>query len=46
MVAMIVRPGSSFDGRKLFEHAVRDLPAYARPLFVRLQVTDEDFSLS
>ncbi|XP_037548118.1 long-chain fatty acid transport protein 6 [Nematolebias whitei] len=44
MVAMIVRPGSSFDGRKLFEHAVRDLPAYARPLFVRLQEVMETTS--
>ncbi|XP_034048557.1 long-chain fatty acid transport protein 6 [Thalassophryne amazonica] len=37
MAAMIVKPGSSFDGEKLFEHVVRDLPAYARPLFIRLQ---------
>lgn len=38
MAAVIIRPGSTFDGRKLFEHAVRDLPAYARPLFIRIQV--------
>ncbi|TKS84009.1 Long-chain fatty acid transport protein 6 [Collichthys lucidus] len=37
MAAMIVRPGLTFDGRKLFEHVIRDLPAYARPLFIRLQ---------
>ncbi|KAE8284707.1 Long-chain fatty acid transport protein 6 [Larimichthys crocea] len=37
MAAMIVRPGLTFDGRKLFEHVMRDLPAYARPLFIRLQ---------
>ncbi|XP_017289526.1 long-chain fatty acid transport protein 6 [Kryptolebias marmoratus] len=37
MAALIVRPDLSFDGEKLFEHAVRDLPAYARPLFIRLQ---------
>ncbi|XP_028273646.1 long-chain fatty acid transport protein 6 [Parambassis ranga] len=37
MAAMIIRPGHKFDGKTLFEHATRDLPAYARPLFVRLQ---------
>ncbi|CAN9504724.1 unnamed protein product [Ophioblennius macclurei] len=37
MAAVIVRPDMAFDGKKLFEHAVRDLPAYARPLFIRLQ---------
>ncbi|XP_070780260.1 long-chain fatty acid transport protein 6 [Enoplosus armatus] len=37
MAAMIVRPGLAFSGGKLFEHVMRDLPAYARPLFVRLQ---------
>ncbi|KAL3041280.1 hypothetical protein OYC64_019473 [Pagothenia borchgrevinki] len=37
MAAMIIRPGFSFDGIKLFEHVMRDLPAYARPLFIRLQ---------
>lgn len=36
MAALIVWPGLSFDGKKLFEHTVKDLPAYARPLFVRL----------
>lgn len=39
---MIVRPGLMFDGNKLFEHVVRDLPAYARPLFIRLQVRSRD----
>uniref|UniRef100_A0A1A8P804 long-chain-fatty-acid--CoA ligase n=1 Tax=Nothobranchius rachovii TaxID=451742 RepID=A0A1A8P804_9TELE len=37
MAALIVRPGLTFDGKKLFEHSVRDLPAYARPIFIRLQ---------
>uniref|UniRef100_A0A1A8LDM3 long-chain-fatty-acid--CoA ligase n=2 Tax=Nothobranchius pienaari TaxID=704102 RepID=A0A1A8LDM3_9TELE len=37
MAALIVRPGLKFDGKKLFEHSVRDLPAYARPIFIRLQ---------
>ncbi|KAM4532020.1 long-chain fatty acid transport protein 6 isoform 2-T2 [Fundulus diaphanus] len=37
MAALILRPGLRFDGKKLFEHANRDLPTYARPLFVRLQ---------
>lgn len=39
MAAVILRPGAAFDGKKLFEHARRDLPAYARPLFIRLQVS-------
>lgn len=39
MAAVITRPGSSFDGKKLFEHAMSDLPVYARPLFIRLQVS-------
>ncbi|XP_041825272.1 long-chain fatty acid transport protein 6 [Melanotaenia boesemani] len=37
MAALIVRSGLTFEGKKLFDHAVRDLPAYARPLFIRLQ---------
>ncbi|XP_078127895.1 long-chain fatty acid transport protein 6 [Sander vitreus] len=37
MAAMIVRPGHTFDGKKLFEHVMREIPAYARPLFIRLQ---------
>nr|XP_033502659.1 long-chain fatty acid transport protein 6 isoform X1 [Epinephelus lanceolatus] len=37
MAAMITRPGCMFDGKKLFEHVVRDIPAYARPLFIRHQ---------
>lgn len=39
MASVIARPGSTFDGKKLFERATRDLPMYARPLFIRLQVT-------
>lgn len=42
MAAMIVRPGLTFNGKKLFHTVVRDLPAYARPLFIRLQVTNRD----
>ncbi|KAM8872969.1 long-chain fatty acid transport protein 6 [Synchiropus picturatus] len=41
MAAMIVRSGFKFDGKKLFEHVERDLPSYARPLFIRLQETME-----
>ncbi|CAL8276576.1 unnamed protein product [Merluccius merluccius] len=37
MAAVIVRPGHAFDGKELFEHIVRDLPAYARPVFIRIQ---------
>lgn len=45
MAALTVRPQLTFDGHKLFEHALRDLPPYARPLFVRIQVTDLFLSL-
>ena len=38
MAAVIIRPGLMFDGKKLFEHVVRDLPAYAYPRFIRIQV--------
>ncbi|KAI1905153.1 hypothetical protein AGOR_G00013210 [Albula goreensis] len=41
MAAVIVRPGCMFDGKKLFEHALRDLPSYARPLFIRIQESME-----
>ncbi|XP_037339906.2 long-chain fatty acid transport protein 6 [Pungitius pungitius] len=37
MAAVIVRAGMAFDGEKLFEHVTRDIPPYARPLFIRLQ---------
>ncbi|XP_054467932.1 long-chain fatty acid transport protein 6 [Anoplopoma fimbria] len=37
MAAVIVRPGLVFDGKKLFDHVMKDIPAYARPLFIRLQ---------
>ncbi|XP_077398884.1 long-chain fatty acid transport protein 6 [Vanacampus margaritifer] len=41
MAAMIVRPGFMFDGNTFFEHVVKELPTYARPLFIRLQVVME-----
>ncbi|XP_055010156.1 long-chain fatty acid transport protein 6 [Boleophthalmus pectinirostris] len=41
MAAVIVRPDHTFDGEKLFECVVRDLPGYARPLFIRLQLEME-----
>ncbi|XP_019937961.2 long-chain fatty acid transport protein 6 [Paralichthys olivaceus] len=37
MASVIIRPGLMFDGKKLFEHVVRDLPAYAHPRFIRIQ---------
>ncbi|KAM4615527.1 long-chain fatty acid transport protein 6 [Polymixia lowei] len=37
MAAVIVRPGHTFDGEKLFDHILKHLPAYARPIFIRLQ---------
>nr|XP_061836713.1 long-chain fatty acid transport protein 6 [Nerophis lumbriciformis] len=44
MAAMILRPGLTFDGNKLFKHVVTDLPTYAQPLFIRLQVVMETTS--
>ncbi|XP_068609491.1 long-chain fatty acid transport protein 6 [Brachionichthys hirsutus] len=41
MAAVIVRPGFTFHGKVMFEHVTRDLPAYARPLFIRLQTVME-----
>ncbi|XP_063066611.1 long-chain fatty acid transport protein 6 [Engraulis encrasicolus] len=41
MAAIILRPDFSFDGKKMFDHAVRDLPPYARPLFIRIQESME-----
>lgn len=41
MAAIILRPDSIFDGNKLFDYIVRELPAYARPLFIRLQESME-----
>ncbi len=38
MAAVIVRPEFTFDGKKLFNHVLKELPSYARPLFIRLQV--------
>ncbi|KAF7655367.1 hypothetical protein LDENG_00057120 [Lucifuga dentata] len=37
MAAMVIGQGLVFDGKKLYEHVEKDLPAYARPLFIRLQ---------
>ncbi|XP_049594632.1 long-chain fatty acid transport protein 6 isoform X2 [Syngnathus scovelli] len=41
MAAMIVKPGFMFDGNTLFKHVVMELPTYARPVFLRLQVVME-----
>ncbi|XP_019718379.1 long-chain fatty acid transport protein 6 [Hippocampus comes] len=41
MAAIILRPGFMFDGSKFFQHVVMELPTYARPLFIRLQVVME-----
>ncbi|KAM6986460.1 long-chain fatty acid transport protein 6 [Aplochiton taeniatus] len=37
MAAIIVRPGYVFDGKKMFDHILSELPGYARPLFIRIQ---------
>lgn len=44
MAAVIVRPECTFDGKKLFDLVVRELPSYARPFFIRLQESIETTS--
>ncbi|KAL4617665.1 long-chain fatty acid transport protein 6 [Arapaima gigas] len=41
MAAIIMRPDHSFEGKKLFQHVLNHLPAYSRPLFIRVQETME-----
>lgn len=41
MAAVIVRPECTFDGKKLFDIVLKELPSYARPLFIRLQESME-----
>ncbi|XP_077099541.1 long-chain fatty acid transport protein 6 [Siphateles boraxobius] len=41
MAAVIVRPECTFDGKKLFNIVLKELPSYARPLFIRLQESME-----
>ncbi|KAI7793088.1 long-chain fatty acid transport protein 6 [Triplophysa rosa] len=41
MAAVVLRPECTFDGRKLFDLVMRELPSYARPLFIRLQESME-----
>ncbi|KAJ8392735.1 hypothetical protein AAFF_G00072190 [Aldrovandia affinis] len=41
MASVIVRPDYEFDGKKLFDHILSDLPSYARPLFLRIQESME-----
>ena len=36
MVALSLAPGSHFSPERFYEHVMRELPAYAAPLFVRL----------
>ena len=46
MAAVIVRLGHEFDGKALFQHVVADLPAYARPVFIRIQVRTRPYNLT
>lgn len=39
MAALVLRPGCRLDGAGLYRHVVELLPPYARPRFLRLQVT-------
>lgn len=43
MAAIIVRRNCTFDGKRLFDYALKHLPAYARPLFIRIQVSLDAF---
>lgn len=42
MAAVAVKEGAQFDASKIFSHVVSYLPSYARPRFIRLQVTSHD----
>lgn len=39
MAALVLRPGRALDGPGLYRHLEQRLPPYARPRFLRLQVT-------
>ncbi|TSK16123.1 Long-chain fatty acid transport protein 6 [Bagarius yarrelli] len=41
MAAFIIKPDCVFDGKKMFEIVMAHLPAYARPLFIRIQESME-----
>jgi fatty-acyl-CoA synthase len=41
MAAVVLDPGASLDGASLYAHAERELPAYARPAFVRVWETPD-----
>lgn len=40
MAAVTVKVGTRFNGGKLYNHVLNYLPSYARPRFIRMQVTD------
>lgn len=42
MAAVTVKDGAQFDGGHMYEHVVSYLPSYARPRFIRIQVTHLD----
>lgn len=46
MASLTVRHNCVFDGKKLFENIMAHLPAYARPLFVRIQVSLSSYWIS
>jgi fatty-acyl-CoA synthase len=41
MAAITLKPGTSFDGRALADSLEQALPAYAVPLFIRLQTEQQ-----
>ncbi|XP_060752417.1 long-chain fatty acid transport protein 6 [Tachysurus vachellii] len=41
MASLIIRPDCVFDGKEMFENIMAHLPAYARPLFIRIQESME-----
>lgn len=40
MAAVTVKEGARFNGGKIYNHVLSYLPSYARPRFIRIQVTD------
>lgn len=45
MAAVTLKEGEDFDCSDVYKQVVNYLPAYARPRFIRIQVTGDVFSL-
>lgn len=42
MAAITVKEGAQFNGGQIYTHVLNYLPSYARPRFIRIQVTDHN----